>query len=38
MVFLVNISNQGAEIDLQARKAINFIEIGRNKVLDAYKI
>jgi hypothetical protein len=37
VIFLVSISNQVAEIDLQARKALNFIETGRNRVFDAYK-
>ena len=32
---LVNISDQVVEIDLEARKALNFIEAGRNTMSDA---
>jgi hypothetical protein len=34
MLFLVNISNQGVEIDHESRKALNFIEAGRNTIFD----
>jgi hypothetical protein len=35
MIFLVNISDQIIEINLEARKALNFIEAGRNTMFDA---
>jgi hypothetical protein len=35
IIFLVNIS---AEIDVEARKALNLIKTGRNEVVDASKM
>jgi hypothetical protein len=35
MLFLVTISNQVAEIDPEARKALNLIKTGKNEVVGA---
>jgi hypothetical protein len=34
MVSLVNVLNQIVEMDLEARKALNFIQTGRNAVFN----